>query len=321
MHLGLFTVLFPELNLEELLEVTVRLGFESIELSGKSGRGLRHFNPEEIVGSEAALTRFTDALKRSHITVSQLNCATNPVSPIPGAAEKSRADFELTFRLAEKLKVDTVCSFSGCPGGGPRDQTPNWVTCPWPPEFLDILNWQWEERLIPFWTWASSRAAEYGVTKLAIEMHPGFCVYNPETLLKLRRAVGNSIGANLDPSHLIWQGIDIPAAIRALKGIIWHFHAKDTFVNQENIKINGVLDTKHYSDLENRSWLFRTVGYGMTFDAWKAILSELRIAGYDGVVCIEHEDALMSKMEGLTRAAAFLKGIIYQDAPEKIWWA
>lgn len=321
MRLGLFTVLFPELDLEELLDLEEKLGLDAMELSSKAGRGLRHFHPEEIVGSERACARFLEALDRKHITISQLNCACNPVSPAPGAVENAIADFEMAFRLAQKLHVDTVCSFSGCPGGGPKDLTPNWITCPWPPEYSQMLDWQWEEKLIPFWKWAAEEGARFGVGKLAIEMHPGFCVYNPETLLKLRQAVGPAIGANLDPSHLVWQGIHVPDAIRRLKGAIWHFHAKDTFVDTDNVRVNGNIDTKHYAMMEDRAWTFRTVGYGMPQDTWKEIISALRIAGYDGVLSIEHEDPLMSRMEGLSKAVAFLKDLVPVETPEQMWWA
>lgn len=320
MQLGLFTVLFPGLELEELLTLTDSLGICSLELSSKAGRGLRHFDPVEVLNSELARERFLETLKRHDVVISQLNCSCNPVSPVAEEAEKSKADFEMAFRLAEKLQVNTVGSFSGCPGGSAQDVTPNWITCPWPPEFSQMLRWQWEEKLIPFWSWAAEEGAKFGVDRLAIEMHPGFCVYNPETLLKLRQAVGPAIGANFDPSHLVWQGIHVPDAIRALKGAIWHVHAKDTFVDQGNVRRNGNLDTKPYADMEHRAWTFRTVGYGMSRQVWKEIMSTLRMVGYDGVLSIEHEDMLLSKTEGLTRAAQFLQEIMPQEKPDGIWW-
>ena len=164
-------------------------------------------------------------------------------------------------------------------------------------------------------------AAEHGIKKIAFEMHPGFVVYNPETCLKLRAAVGDIIGANFDPSHLFWQGIDPCAAIKALKGAIYHFHAKDTKIDTRNCDVNGVLDTKHYGDILERSWVFRTVGYGHGKEVWNDIISTLKAVGYDGAISIEHEDGLMSPNEGLEKAIAFLKEvIIYQNAGD-MWWA
>ena len=151
-------------------------------------------------------------------------------------------------------------------------------------------------------------------------MHPGFCVYNPETLMKLRKAVGPLIGANFDPSHLFWQGIDPVAAIRNLGDAIYYFHAKDTKIDPINCALNGVLDTDHYGMELQRSWIFRTVGYGHGAEYWKAIASELRLVGYDYAVSIEHEDSLMSSKEGLLKAVECLKEVlIFEDKGEMFW--
>jgi len=222
--------------------------------------------------------------------------------------------------VAEKLGVDTVITFSGCPGDHPGAKKPNWVTCAWPPEYLDVLKYQWEEVLIPYWKKAAEIAAGYGVTKIALEMHPGFCVYNTSSLLRLREAVGPAIGANFDPSHLIWQGMDPSACARALEGAIYHFHAKDTKITH-NAATNGVLDIRHYGDEANRSWLFRTVGYGQSTEMWKDLFSTLRLCGYDGAISIEHEDSLMSPREGLEKAIAFLKETIMFEDKGSVTWA
>ena len=173
-----------------------------------------------------------------------------------------RQDYQNAVLLAEKLGVKRIVGFSGCPGGSPQDRTPNWVTCAWPDDYQKILDYQWEQVLIPYWREAASFAAAHGVEKIALEMHPGFCVYNPETLLRLRTAVGPLIGANFDPSHLFWQGVDPVAAIRYLGDAIYFFHAKDTRLDALNGGVNGVLDTKRFTRERERSWLFRTVGYG-----------------------------------------------------------
>ena len=171
-----------------------------------------------------------------------------------------------------------------------------------------------------YWKKAVAFAADHGIKKICFEMHPGFCVYNPETMLKIRNAVGDILGANFDPSHLFWQGIDPVAAIRKLGGAIYHFHAKDTKVDPINTSINGVLDTRHYSDEINRSWIFRSVGYGHDYQLWKDIISNLRMVGYDDVISIEHEDSLMSGNEGLQKAISFLKEVLmFEDVGEMFW--
>ncbi|MGI8521136.1 MAG: sugar phosphate isomerase/epimerase family protein, partial [Actinomycetota bacterium] len=185
-----------------------------------------------------------------------------------------------------------------------------------------VLEWQWDEKLIPYWATEAAVARDHGV-KIAFEMHPGFPVYNPETLLRLRSAVGDQIGANYDPSHLFWQGIDAVQAIKDLGRAcaIFHVHAKDTYIDAANVRSNGVLDTKPYDRLIDRSWSFRTVGFGQGGKQWRDIISALRIVGYDYVMSIEHEDALMSIDEGLTKAVELLQSLMIKEGTGAMWWA
>jgi sugar phosphate isomerase/epimerase len=218
--------------------------------------------------------------------------------------------------------VPVVCAFAGCPGDGPDARRPNWVTCPWPEDFLEVLDWQWTERVIPYWRAEAEQAARHGV-RVAIEPHPNFVVYNTETMLRLREAAGDNVGANFDPSHLFWQGMDPVESIRELgrAGALFHVHAKDTYLDRGNIARNGVLDTKHYGRIPERSWTFRTIGYGQGERAWRDILSALRTAGYDYVMSIEHEDALLSSDEGLAKAVDLLRPLMPREQPSGMWWA
>ena len=321
MKLGLFTALYADMPLADMLKKVKAMGVEAVEFYTGKLASPSHCDPEILLSSSVRLQEFKDTMERFSLPISQLNCSGNPISPVPGEAAKHKEAFFQTIRLAEKLGVDTIANFSGCPGGGPKDETPNWVTCPWPEEFLSMLKYQWNDVLIPYWTWAVREAANCGVTKIGLEMHPGFCVYNPETLLKLRAAVGNAIGSNFDPSHLIWQGIDIPEAILSLRGAIFHVHAKDTRVSARNIHRNGNLDTKHYADAEHRAWVFATVGYGNGEHYWKSIMNALATIGYDGVISIEHEDGFMSKDEGLRKAIDLLSKVVIREKPGAMWWA
>ena len=321
MKLGVLTNLFGSLPLEEALVKFEKLGIEAVEIGCGGYPGRDHADPKVLLADEAKLAEFKDTLARHNMALACLSCHGNAVHPNPEIAKQFDDDFRDAVLLAEKLGVDTIVTFSGCPGGSPEDKTPNWVTCPWPGDFGEILEYQWNEVLIPYWKKTAAFAKEHGVTKIAFEMHPGFCVYNPETLLRLRAAVGDAIGANFDPSHLIWQGIDPVAAIRALEGAIYHFHAKDTKVDKYNVAVNGVLDTKSFGDEIHRAWIFRSVGYGNGLDFWRAIISNLRLVGYDKVMSIEHEDSLMNQDEGLAHAAAFLKdSIIAEPRPGEMRW-
>jgi sugar phosphate isomerase/epimerase len=242
------------------------------------------------------------------------------VHPDQAIAERDDRLFRQTVELAEQMEVPVVVTFSGCPGGSPADRTPNWITAAWPPEYAESLRWQWEERLIPYWAEAAAFASAHGV-KVALEAHPGFAVYNVETLLRLRAEAGPSIGINLDPSHLWWQGMDIPTLIAALGEAIFHVHAKDVALNPANVARNGVLDPQSFSNLASRSWLFRSVGWGHAELEWKAIVSALRLVSYDSVLSIEHEDALASINEGLGSAVGLLSRVLLREAPVQAWWA
>ena len=227
--------------------------------------------------------------------------------------------FRKSVKLAELLHVPVVVTFSGCPGDSDDAKCPNWIVAPWPPEFLETLEWQWDKKVFPYWQEAGKFASDHGV-KVAIEPHPGFVVYNVETALRLREAAGKNVGVNFDPSHFFWQGVDVPVAIRALNGCIFHMHAKDSSLDPSNVARNGVLDAKSYRHMADRSWLFRTVGWGHDEIIWKQIVSALRMTGYDYVVSIEHEDALASVDEGLESAAAFLSRMVLRDPPVEPWW-
>ncbi len=322
MKLSVLTNLFGDLSLDATLAKLKALGVEAAEIGCGGYPGKAHCDPARLLSNGAALEEFKATFIKYGMDICALSVHGNAVHPDREIARQFDRDFRDAVLLAEKLGINTVITFSGCPGGSSDDKTPNWATCAWPPDFLDVLDYQWNEVLIPYWREAAAFALSHGVTRIAFEMHPGFCVYNPETLLRLRAAVGDVIGANFDPSHLVWQGIDPVAAIRVLEGAIYHFHAKDTKIDKYNTAKFGVLDTKHYSDELHRSWIFRAVGYGNGLDYWRDMISNLRLCGYDGVLSIEHEDSLMSVEEGLAHAVAFLKeSIIHDPKPGSMSWA
>jgi len=320
MKVGVLTVPFSGQSLDDTLKYLSSLGLTTVEIGTGGYPGNAHANPEVLLNDEKAFQAFVQTLKKYNMTISALSCHGNPVHPNKAIADKDHKDFENTVLLAEKLGVDTVITFSGCPGGSKKDKTPNWAVSAWPNDFQEILEYQWKKVLIPYWKKTQAFAKEHGVTKIALEMHPGFSVYNPETLLKLRKAVGNVIGANFDPSHLFWQGIDPVEAIKYMGNSIHHFHAKDTQLFNDNVKKNGVLDMKSYGNLLERAWVFRTVGYGHDTKVWKDMITMLRIVGYDGAVSIEHEDSLMSIKEGLEKAVSFLQSLVIEEQPGAAWW-
>lgn len=321
MKLGVFTCVRNDLSLDEALGYFESKGIQMVEIGCGGYPGKSHADPEVLLNDEEALEEFKLTIEKHGLQISALSCHANPVHPQKEIAAKFDYELRQCVLLAEKLGIHQINTFSGCPGDHEGAKYPNWVTCPWPEDFLAILEYQWNEVLIPYWKNFVEFAKAHGVTKIALELHPGFAVYNTHSLLKLREAVGPEIGANLDPSHLIWQGMDVVAVIRELGEAIFHFHAKDTKIDKYNTAVNGVLDTQHYGDVMNRSWVFRSVGYGNDYTTWKDIISNLRLVGYDYAISIEHEDSLMSQNEGLTKAVEFLKEVITFEGTGEMWWA
>jgi sugar phosphate isomerase/epimerase len=318
MKVGVFTALLAKFSLDKVLEKLKSLNIHTVELGTGNYPGDPHCKLS-MLNDRQALKDFKHKLESNGFSISALSCHGNPLHPNPAIAKAYQETSKRTVRLAEKLGVSVVIDFSGCPGDSDKAKYPNWVTCPWPPEYLDLLAWQWDRKVIPYWTRHAQFAKDHGV-KIAIEMHPGFVVYSPETLLKLRHAVGNTVGCNYDPSHMFWQSIDPIKAIRVLGDSIFHVHAKDTQIYDSNLPKTGVLDTKKYTDERNRSWIFRSVGYGHAYGWWKEFISTLRMFGYDHALSIEHEDSLLSPDEGLSKAAAFLNAIVIRDRPTAAWW-
>ncbi|MFA5863768.1 MAG: sugar phosphate isomerase/epimerase [Phycisphaerae bacterium] len=321
MKIGVMGTGLGAMGFDKALDYCRHLGLEAIELPVGAYPGQPFFDPEEILADIGRQGQIKDAIKQRGLVVSALAVHGNPVHPDGAIAKLHTRQHEVAVKLAPKLGTNVVINFSGCPAGKKGDKTPNWVTCPWPDDYAKILEYQWNDVLVPFWTRQNKLAADNGV-KLAFEAHPGFCVYNTETLLRLRKECGKQIGANFDPSHFFWQGIDPVESVRTLGDAkcLWHVHAKDTYIDPSNSKVNGNLDTKSYGRIDERSWVFRTVGYGHGDEFWKPFISMLRAKGYDGVLSIEHEDGLMSAQEGFEKAVNYLRTVVIREKTDQAWW-
>ena len=320
MKIGVFTPVFGTLKLPEMLaKVRALKHIEAIELGTGGWPGSDHLELDALLDNKTRAAEYRKVIADAGLTISALSCHANPLHPVAATAKAADALYRKTVRLAEQLEVPVVVTFSGCPGDSDASTHPNWITQPWPPEFLEVLEWQWDAKTIPYWREAAHFAGEHGV-KVALEAHPAFIVYNVDTALRLRQAVGANLGVNFDPSHFFWQGVDVPTAIRALGDSIFHVHAKDVALDRQNVAVNGVIDTKTYQRMAERSWLFRSVGWGHDELEWKRIVSALRLAGYDYVMSIEHEDALASVDEGLRAAVDLLSRVVLTEPPVKAWW-
>ncbi|MDQ0158237.1 sugar phosphate isomerase/epimerase family protein [Alkalibacillus salilacus] len=322
MKLGVFTVLLSHLELDDMLEYVSNRGLEAVELGTGGFPGNAHCPIDELLEDDQALQSFKAKIDQYNLSISALSCHGNPLHPQKQISEPNDELLTKTIKLAAKLEVPVVNTFSGCPGDHEGALYPNWPVSPWPHDFQEVLKWQWEEKLIPYWKEKNDLAESYGV-KIGLELHGGFSVHTPHNMLKLREACGPAIGANLDPSHMWWQGIDPVESIKILgrENAIHHFHAKDTIIDQGNMNRNGLTDMTDYSQMKDRAWYFRTVGFGHDAKTWADMISMLRLMDYDYVVSIEHEDGLMSIDEGFAKAVDTLQPLMVKESVGEMWWA
>lgn len=308
MKIGMITDSLAELGLDELLRTAADLGMERLEFAAGNWSRAPHLKLGEMLESAAARREFMAKLGDHGLAVSALNCSGNPVHPgEPG--KRHRAVTSGTIELASLLGVERVVMMSGCPGG-PGDANANWVTTSWPPEMQTILEYQWDEVLIPYWRELVAHAGRLGVRKLCLELHGHQNVYNVETFERLRNAVGDTVGVNFDPSHLMWMGADPLAAIPALEGAIYHVHAKDTRIDPGIAALNGRIECKPGDRAAARAWNYVTLGDGHDEAWWRSFCGALRQIGYDDVLSIEHEDVSLPPLEGVTRSVALLRRAI-----------
>ncbi|WP_271397460.1 sugar phosphate isomerase/epimerase family protein [Salinicoccus roseus] len=322
MKLGVFNPLFQNMELEEMLDYIKASGLDAVEIGTGGYPGDKHCNVDELLESKDAREAYMEKFTSRGLIISAFSCHGNPISPDEAFRRESDEILRKSIRLANLMDVPVVNTFSGTPAGNETDTAVNWPVTPWPEEYSEIKEWQWKNRLIPYWQDIAELAKENDV-KIGLELHGGFLVHSPHTMLELRKATNAYIGANLDPSHMWWQGIDPVAAIKILgrEDALHHFHAKDTYIDQDNLNLYGYLDMNPYGSIRERSWTFRSVGLGHSMDEWANMMSALRTYDYDYVVSIEHEDGLMSIEEGFQTAVRNLQGVIIKEQPTDMWWA
>jgi sugar phosphate isomerase/epimerase len=310
--IGVFDPVYDHLSLETMLDKVSALGLEAMEIGTGGYPNNPHCPLDDLIQDPGRAKAWQKKFADRGIRVATLSCHGNPVHPNAQHAQKDVDTFRKTVLLAEMLDVKVIVGFSGCPGGTPTDTQPNWITYRWPPEYAEMLNWQWKEKVVPYWKEAAKYARSHGIKRLALEMHPNFVVYNPLTLMKLREAAGEEIGANCDLSHLFWQGCDPVEVIRFLgkQGAIFHAHMKDTVIFPENAAKYGVLNfASEARELPTASDTFRAVGYGHGASLWKSVVQAYMDIDYDGILSIENEDPILTGEVGVERAAYVLKNV------------
>lgn len=306
MKVGLVTDILDYMPFEEMLDTCVDQGIETLELGCGNWSKAPHLDLDGLLGSAAKRKRFLNELNVRGISIAALNCSGNQLDP-SDEGTMHKAVVNKTLQLAGLLGVETVVMMSGCPGGGPSDRTPNWLTHPILPSHFEMLDWQWNEVAFPYWEKAVLTAKENGVRKVAIENLGCNLVYNPETLFKLRNEVGDTVGMNFDPSHLFWMGGDPIAALRTLGSAVYHIHAKDVRLERGIYDVQGLIDVKPMNQYSDRSWNYVALGYGHDSGWWKEFFTIVKMIGYEGPIVLEMEDLTMEPLTGVKKSMNVLK--------------
>jgi sugar phosphate isomerase/epimerase len=321
MKLGAYTACLHDKTLSEVLELLRSMGLESIEVNAGGFIPAPHIHVDALLASDRARKDYLAQIADSGVELTALNVNGNPLHPDIEVGGKHANDLRTAIELAGHLGVRQVVTMSGQPGAHPGGLAPTWIVEPWNSAATEVLEYQWNEVAVPFWRDIEEHARRADV-RVCIEMHPHNLVYNPATLMRLiERVDATNIGAEMDPSHLFWQGIEPIVAIEHLGERVFHAAAKDVRINEENCRLNGVLDDRFRTPKpgeptvglggryvlnkfpENPPWEFVAIGRGHEVSYWTDFLTALVKVNPDIAVNIEHEDMELGQVEGLSFAA------------------
>ncbi len=310
--MGLFTDALPDLTLPQVAEWVARSGvIEAVEIGVGGYSPVPHCDVAELLADAGALRSWRKPIDDAGLGISALNVSGNPLHPNPEIAQRHDQDLRNAIRLAAALGVDRVVAMSGCPGAGPGDTAaPHFSGGGWLPDLERIADWQWRERVAPYWINLSAFArSEHPGLLVCFELHPGTYVYNFDTFKRLRQ-LGTNLAVNLDPSHFFWQSMDPLAMVEALDDDIGHVHGKDTTLHPQRLALNGVLDSRWPNPPDEMPWNFATVGRGHDKEWWTTFVSLLLDHGFAGTISIEFEDPFVPAQESILESARLLADVV-----------
>lgn len=307
MQIGLYAESAGMNDFDATLKRMSALGIRWIELSTGGQDDHPYLDAPKLLKSTKARKELTAKLEAHGVKLSAINASAFPLHPAIGVQHTEL--IRNAIRLAGELGVERVVVQSGVPGDGPGAVLPNWVAYSWPPDMLDLVSRQWDQ-VIELWRELDAVGETAGVRRFCFELHPFNLAYNVPTMLKLRAAVGDSMGVNFDPSHFMWQGMDIPACVRALGPAIFHVHIKDVAMHPHNQALVGVIDNRPDVDFRKRPWTFCTPGFGHDAIWWRNFFVALSDAGYDDVASIENEDPHLPGIAGVEATVRFIQTVL-----------
>jgi sugar phosphate isomerase/epimerase len=323
MKLGVYTAVLHDRSLREALTVIRSLGLVGAEINAGGFLPTPHLPVDDLLTRRIEPETYLEPFVDTGVELTGLNVNGNPLHADPEVGPEDAEDLRRAIKVAALLGVRRVVTMSGLPAAHPGGRWPAWHVNPWDSGYLDSLEYQWDDAAVPFWREIDALARDHDV-KVCIEMHPQNLVFNPPTLQRLvEKTNATHVGAEMDPSHLFWQGIDPVAAIDYLGDLVFHAAAKDTRINPA-CRVFGALDDRftrippneHPTGLGGRhvmtrwpresSWDFVAVGRGHDVEFWTRFLAALGRVDTDIAVNIEHEDTELGQLQGLEVAASTL---------------
>jgi sugar phosphate isomerase/epimerase len=277
MKLGILTAPFPEADLLAVADWAASAGFETLEVAcwpaagGETRRyaGTSHIDVDGLSAERAG--EVAAAIRERGLTISGLGYYPNPLHPDAGHRERVIGHLKKVIQAAGLMGVPVVNTFVGGDRGLHLDD-----------------NWRRAQAVFPD---LAAFARDHGVT-LAFENCPMIfsrdewpgghnIAYSPRIWRRILEE-WEGVGMNFDPSHLVWQMIDVARFIREFGPRMVHVHAKDVMIDRDGLYENGVMSV-------GMGWQVpRMPGLG-DLD-WPDVFSGLTRAGYDGAIVIEHED-------------------------------
>jgi sugar phosphate isomerase/epimerase len=295
MQLGLLTAPFGDSSVQDVADWAASEGFETLEVccwpaqEGVTRRysGVCHLNVDGL--SDAQAEDFVGDLAERGVGISGLGYYPNPLHPDPEHRAEVIGHLMKVITAAGKMNVGVVNTFIGADGS--KTQADNF------------------ERFKTVWPEIISHASDSGV-RVAIENCPMIfshdewpsghnLAYSPAIWREMFGFIDDeTMGLNLDPSHLIWQMIDIDRVIKEFGSRIYHIHAKDLEIDRDGLYERGIMSL-------GMGWQVpRLPGLGDV--NWESFMSSLYRAGYDGVICVEHEDRQWEGTDDLVKRGFLL---------------
>jgi sugar phosphate isomerase/epimerase len=311
-RVGLLTDAMPDRSLGEVVDWISRTGLiQDVEVGVGGYSPVPHCRPAELLRHPGSVASWRKTIDDAGLGISALNVSGNPLHPNPDVASRHDADLRQAIRLAAELGVRRIVAMSGCPGAAASDRSaPHFSGGGWLPDLEQIAEWQWRERVAPYWREIAELARrEHPDLLICFELHPGTYVFNFQTFSRIRE-LGANLGVNLDPSHFFWQSMDPLAMVGAIGDRIGHAHGKDTTQNSQQVALNGVLDNRWPNPPQGMPWNFATVGRGHDKSWWAEFVGLLRDQGFSGTISIEYEDPFLPVEESIIESARLLSSVI-----------